>query len=107
MYDDSGPFDYSRNGTPSLHSSASSANELYDGMDVDEDYDARSDAGSEEVVTPSPDTSPAPALRSDMRVLPDSVSYAQLGKLPPPTSKCGSVKIEDALLLLSFHKTVV
>ncbi|KAF7972174.1 hypothetical protein HWV62_18748 [Athelia sp. TMB] len=113
-----GHYDYSslsRTGTPSLHShsSASSANELNDGMDVDEDYDAHSDAGSEdeheEAVTPSPDASPAPGLLKqhiNMGMIPDTLPYAQLGKLPP-ASKCGGVKIEDALLLLSFHKHVV
>lgn len=119
-----GHYDYdfssvSRTGTPSLasHSSASSANENEqdDGMDVDEDYDddVHSDLGSEdeheEAVTPSPDASPAPGLAKHHRNMGmgrDAVPYAQLGKLPP-AAKCGGVKIEDALLLLSFHKHVV
>jgi len=117
-----GHYDYSsvsRTATPSLasHSSGSSANgnDIYDGMDVDQDddYDVHSDMGSEdereEAVTPSPDASPAPGLDKQHRNLgsmADEVPYAQLGKLPP-ASKCGGVKIEDALLLLSFHKHVV
>jgi hypothetical protein len=113
----------SRPGTPSAHSSASSTNGADDSMDVDEQYDdVHSDAGSEdehqEAVTPSPDASPPPATFNATSARPhhesrprdgegmvDPVSYAQLEKVT--ASNFTGVKVEDALLLLSFHKHVV
>jgi hypothetical protein len=118
----------SRPETPSPHSSASSANGGGDDdMDVDEQYDddVHSDVGSEdehqEAVTPSPNASPSPPAsfdgtsgrsrhesrrpRDSVGMVVDPVSYAQLEKVT--TSNFTGVKVEDALLLLSFHKHVV
>jgi hypothetical protein len=112
---------FSRPGTPSTRSSASSTTGADDNMDVDEQYDdAQSDAGSEdehqEAVTPSPDASPPPATfnavsasphhesrrpRDAVRMVLDPVSYSELEKVTYT-----GVKVEDALLLLSFHKHV-
>lgn len=104
----------SRAGSPSLRSSSSST----DHMDVDDN--SPSDAGSEEdfqeAVTPSPDGSPAPAppklsgqghhRPSRTRDVMDMVvDYSPIPKMP--NSHCTGVKVEDALLLLSFHKHVV
>jgi hypothetical protein len=99
-------------------------------MDVDEEFDGvQSDVGSEddyqEAVTPSPDASPSPPLsalngapvrphhhhqsrhpRSVIDMVVDPVSYTQLEKGPTATKYKG-VTVEDALLLLSFHKHVV
>jgi hypothetical protein len=121
----------SRAGTP-RSSGSSSANDPDDHMDVDvdEEYDGvQSDAGSEdeyqEAVTPSPDASPSPSLsavdgastrpyhhhqsrrpRDVIDMVVDPVSYTQLEKGHTATKFTG-VKVEDALLLLSFHKHVV
>lgn len=114
----------SRPGTPSQQSSASSP---HDRMDVDEEHDdSHSDAGSEEdsqeAVTPSPEASPSPAppaitavsskshhqshrSHDVMDMVVDPVSYGPLQKIAP--SPCTGVKVEDALLLLSFHKHTV
>jgi hypothetical protein len=117
---------FSRPETPSFQSSASSTNGVDGHMDVDEHYDdVHSDAGSEdehqEAVTPSPNASPSPPATFDVTsarphhdsrrprdgvgMVVDPVSYAQLEKVT--TSNCTGVKVEDALLLLSFHKHVV
>lgn len=96
-------------------------------MDVDEEYDGvQSDVGSEdeyqEAVTPSPDASPSPPLstikaasakshhhhqshhpRDVIDMVVDPVSYTQSEK---GTATELGVKVEDALLLLSFHKHV-
>lgn len=93
-------------------------------MDVEEYDDVHSDAGSEdehqEAVTPSPGASPSPAAfnstsarphhesrrpRDGVGMVLDPVSYAQLEKVT--ASNFTGVKVEDALLLLSFHKHVV
>jgi hypothetical protein len=115
----------SRPETPSLQSSSSSANGADDHMDVEDQYDdAHSDIGSEdehqEAVTPSPDASPSPVTfdttparsrhesrrpRDGVSMVVDPVSYAQLDKVT--ASNFTGVKVEDALLLLSFHKHVV
>jgi hypothetical protein len=114
----------SRPGTPSFHSSASSTNDADDNMDVDEYDDVHSDAGSEdehqEAVTPSPNASPSPPVtfdaasvrphhesrrpRDSVGMVVDPVPYAQLEKVT--TSNFTGVKVEDALLLLSFHKHI-
>lgn len=93
-------------------------------MDIDEYDGVQSDVGSEdeyqEAVTPSPDASPSPPLvtmkavsarshhlhqsghpREVIDMVVDPVSYAQLEKA---TDR--GVKMEDALLLLSFHRHV-
>lgn len=96
-----------------------------DQMDVDDEYDdVHSDAGSEdehqEAVTPSPNASPSPhptfdatsvrphhesrRPRDAVGVVVDPTSYTHLEKVTP--SNCAGVKVEDALLLLSFHKHV-
>jgi hypothetical protein len=94
-------------------------------MDVDEQYDdddGHSDIGSEdehqEAVTPSPNASPSPPApfhaasarphhesrraRDGVDMVVDPVSYEKV----TPSNFTG-VKVEDALLLLSFHKHVV
>jgi len=121
-------FDFSsisRPVTPSARSSASSATGADDNMEVDEQSDdPQSDAGSEdehqEAVTPSPNASPSPPAsfnatsirprhesrrsRDAVGMVVDPVSYAELEKVT--TSSFTGVKVEDALLLLSFHKQV-
>lgn len=103
----------SRAGSLSLRSCSPST----DHMDVEDN--SPSDAGSEEdlqeAVTPSPDGSPAPAppklsgqghhppnrSRDMMNMV---VDYSPIPKMPD--LHCSGVKVEDALLLLSFHKHV-
>ena len=105
----------SRAGSPSLRSYSSST----DHMDVEDN--SPSDAGSEEdlqeAVTPSPDGSPAPAQPklSGQGHHPPNRSRDMMDMVvdysPIPTKMpdlhCSGVKVEDALLLLSFHKHVV
>ena len=101
----------SRTGSPSFRSSSSSsANEDYV-MDIEDDArGAPSDAGSEEdyqeAVTPPLDSSPSPRAFSPTPTVPsvpnmginfDPSAYVDLAKKAYP-----GVKIEDALLLLSF-----
>ena len=98
----SGPF--SRPVTPSQHSS-SSANE--DGMDLDDcDLEHRhsdiiSDEDYPEAVTPS--SEPLPPRLATLKT--DISSYPGLDKLS--MTQYHGVKVEDALLLLSFHQHVV
>ena len=109
----------SRFGTPSFGSSSSSMND--DSIDAD-DYDvhlAHSDNGSEdeyqEAVTPSPGTSPSPPPKTSV----DSSRTSDYSRYERPTSpypvqfdkvsekQFSGVKVEDALLLLSFHHHIV
>lgn len=109
----------SRFGTPSFGSSSSSMND--DSIDAD-DYDvhlAHSDNGSEdeyqEAVTPSPGTSPSPPPTTsvDSSRTPDYSRFerrnspypVQFGKVTE--NQFSGVKVEDALLLLSFHHHIV
>jgi len=103
----------SRSATPSFGSSSSSLND--DSMDLD-DYDmhnAHSDNGSEddyqEAVTPSPEHSPSPPpasvhTRNDYPPL-EALYPVQVDKVS--ARHYSGAKIEDALLLLSFHNHVV
>jgi hypothetical protein len=92
-------------------------------MELDgDDYDMReihSDIGSEdeyqEPVTPPPEPTPAPpsTLASSSRITisqltlsNEPVSYAELEKIST-TQYSSGIKIEDALLLLSFHHHIV
>ncbi|KAF8963856.1 hypothetical protein BDZ97DRAFT_1661033 [Flammula alnicola] len=110
----------SRFGTPSFGSSSSSMND--DSMDMDaDDYDmhhAHSDNGSEdefqEAVTPSPEPSPSPPLASVIHPRNDYSSRLETLNLPYPiqvdkvsAKQFNGIKIEDALLLLSFHHHIV
>jgi hypothetical protein len=118
----------SRSGTPSFRSSSSSNDEIMD-LDRDEyDIHAPSEAGSDddfqEAVTPSPEPSPSPPLPTyssasrhrvhvgfghhmDFGFGPgmDSTSYAELEKVT--AARFSGVKLEDALLLLSFHHHIM
>jgi hypothetical protein len=90
----------SRAGTPFLHSSSSSS-AADDPMDLDgEDYDAGSEEEYQEAVTPPPELFHSPRRFSPARVSPadlDPASYSHLDKSAYP-----GVRIEDAILLLSF-----
>ncbi|RDB28863.1 Homeobox protein 10 [Hypsizygus marmoreus] len=109
----------SRSGSPSFGSSSSSSS-----MDLDEDdYDMHgihSDIGSEdeyqEAVTPPPEpelslpstSTPASSSRISINQLTlaiDPASYAELEKVS--ATQYSGIKIEDALLLLSFHHHIV
>lgn len=100
--------------------------ETTDSHVIDDDYDMQpvaSDVGSDddyqEVLTPSPDSSPSPppvaaadATASISTVgtmssntVPDSTYHAELEKVS--ATRYSGIKIEDALLLLSFHQHVV
>jgi hypothetical protein len=112
----------SRFGTPSFGSSSSSMND--DAMDMD-DYDHdmhaahQSENGSEdeyqEAVTPSPDASPSPAPvpvettsnenRSKLQETLNLPYPVHVDKVP--TKQFSGIRVEDALLLLSFHHHVV
>ncbi|KAM6498623.1 homeodomain transcription factor [Amanita muscaria] len=90
---------FSRPATPSQHST-SSAND--DGMELDDDHylhhsDVGSDEEYQEAITPSPE--PLTHSKSDLS------SYPGLDKLS--LTQYHGVKIEDALLLLSFHQHVM
>lgn len=119
----------SRSGTPSTGSSSCSSSsvqdETTDSHAIDDDYDMQpvtSDIGSDddyqEALTPSPDNSPSPVPGAnaattlptvgsmhDYSLFPDSAYYAELEKVS--ATQYSGIKIEDALLLLSFHHHVV
>ncbi|PFH52300.1 hypothetical protein AMATHDRAFT_57354 [Amanita thiersii Skay4041] len=106
---------FSRSVTPSQHSSVS-ANEGH--MDVDDSDNElhQSDMGSDdeyqEAVTPSPGPSPLVAATSaSSRVSFDKQSTVNISSYPEleKTTKTQfpGIRIEDALLLLSFHQHVV
>ncbi|KAF5352698.1 hypothetical protein D9756_005852 [Leucocoprinus leucothites] len=120
----------SRSGTPSLGSSSSSSSVHDDTTDshaIDNDYDMQpvaSDIGSDEdyqeVLTPSPNHSPSPApvaaadATSSISTVgnipshtpvPDPAYYAELEKVS--ATRYSGIRIEDALLLLSFHQHVI
>jgi hypothetical protein len=101
---------YSRIGSPSMHSSSSSsANERDEHMDMGEDYDMASDEELQEAVTPSPETSPSPSPitpaplghqpRASMGVSIKPTTYEDMEK-----ARYSGIKVDDALLLLSFHQ---
>jgi hypothetical protein len=108
----------SRAGTPSLRSSSSSSSMDLDGYD----YDMRgihSDMGSEdeyqEPVTPPPGLTPAPPSTSgsssritisQLTLSNAPASYPEMEKIST-TQYSPGIKIEDALLLLSFHHHIV
>ncbi|KAF9451394.1 homeobox-domain-containing protein, partial [Macrolepiota fuliginosa MF-IS2] len=112
----------SRSGTPSLGSSSSSSSvheEITDSHAID-DYEmqpAASDIGSDddyqEVLTPSSNNSPSPppvatadvTASMSSNTVPDPAYYAELEKVS--ATRYSGIKIEDALLLLSFHQHVV
>lgn len=99
--------------------------ETTDSHAIDDDYDMQpvaSDIGSDddyqEVLTPSPNNSPSPAPATDAtaalptvggvsshNTVPDTAYYAELEKVS--ATRYSGIKIEDALLLLSFHHHVV
>jgi len=119
----------SRSGTPSLGSSSSSPSvrdETTDSHVIDDDYDMQpvaSDIGSDddfqEVLTPSPGNSPSPppvatpdriASIPSVRNMPnnpvlDQAYYTELEKIS--ATRYSGIKVEDALLLLSFHQHIV
>ncbi|KAF9015741.1 hypothetical protein BDQ17DRAFT_1418780 [Cyathus striatus] len=107
----------SRSGTPSLHSSTSSMNDDSMEMDDFEMHDIPSDIGSEdeyqEPLTPSPEHSPSPPpAESSSRIVFGSLSVraqsAYYDGLDDSSMKrYPGVRIEDALLLLSFHHHAV
>ncbi|KAG6901863.1 hypothetical protein C0995_007089 [Termitomyces sp. Mi166 len=110
----------SRSGSPSFHSysSASSMD-----LDNDDDMNGHSDIGSEdefqEAVTPPPEpvsdipaaatSIPSPSSSrmaiSELTLAIDSASYAELEKAT--ATQYSGIKIEDALLLLSFHQHIM
>ncbi|KAK2461474.1 hypothetical protein APHAL10511_005937 [Amanita phalloides] len=94
---------FSRPVTPSQHSSSSVNEDIMDLDDCDHEErhsDAISDEEYPEAVTPlSEPLPPVAALKTDLP------SYAGLDKLP--MTQYHGVKIEDALLLLSFHHHAV
>ncbi|KAG6851353.1 hypothetical protein H0H93_005751 [Arthromyces matolae] len=113
----------SRSGSPAFQSSSSSSS-----MDLENDGDYEmheaSDIGSEdefqEAVTPPPEpvvdisaaaSSSTPASSSsritinELTLAIDSASYAELEKVS--ATQYSGIKIEDALLLLSFHQHIV
>lgn len=108
----------SRAGTPSLRSSSSSSSMELDGYDYDM-QGINSDIGSEdeyqEPVTPPPELTPAPSSTSasssritisQLTLSNEPASYAELEKISTAQYSPG-IKIEDALLLLSFHHHIV
>ncbi|KAF8640904.1 hypothetical protein AX17_000552 [Amanita inopinata Kibby_2008] len=107
----SGPF--SRSVTPSQHSSSP----IDDNMELDETYyevrqsDVGSDDEYQEAVTPSPEpllstaTEPARVSIGAQSSASDLSSCTDLEKTP--TAEFPGVRVEDALLLLSFHQHVV
>ena len=103
----------SRSGTPSAVSSSSSME-----MDVDDDaHHPQSDMGSEdefqEAVTPSPECSllPPPSVTNLRSGLSPSENFhhllchAEIDKAW--VEQYSGIKVEDALLLLSFHRHIV
>lgn len=126
----------SRSGTPSLRSSpSSSTNGAADySMDLDRDdvdyhmHDRHSDMASEdeyqEALTPSPDQSrspsPPPSRRPSNPVTNTNntnmdiewaavptPSYDSIGLSKANAARFSGIKIEDALLLLSFHQHIM
>lgn len=109
----------SRAGTPSLRSSSSSSSMELDGYDHDV-RGVHSDVGSEdeyqEPVTPPPGLTPAPPSTSassssriaisELTLSNEPASYADLEKIST-TQYSPGIKIQDALLLLSFHHHIV
>ncbi|KAF8203993.1 homeodomain transcription factor [Pholiota molesta] len=107
----------SRFGTPSFGSSSSSMND--DSMDMDaDDYDV--DNGSEdeyqEAVTPSPETSPSPPPTTAVDSPPNNLYNGRLDRLDLQYAvqldkisekQFSGIRVEDALLLLSFHHHIV
>jgi Homeodomain len=112
----------SRSGTPSFRSSSSSpTNDQDDQMDLDDAHSAPtghnhgglSDMGSDdeyqEAVTPSPEPSPPPpahppipsAVPIRLHPVVNPVSYPELDKAS--AARFSGIKLDDALLLLSFH----
>ncbi|KAG6911360.1 hypothetical protein DXG01_001031 [Tephrocybe rancida] len=112
----------SRSGSPSFRSYSSSSSMELDGDDYDM-HGVNSDIGSEdefqEAVTPPPETAsalPATAATtpsssssriaiSELTLAIDPASYAELEKVS--ASQYSGIKIEDALLLLSFHQHIM
>ncbi|GLB35748.1 putative homeobox KN domain containing protein [Lyophyllum shimeji] len=111
----------SRSGTPSFRSYSSSSSMELDGDDYDM-HEAHSDVVSDEefqeAVTPPPESIPAlpaptsaPASSSsriaisELTLSIDPGLYAELEKVS--ATQYSGIKIEDALLLLSFHQTIV
>ncbi|KAF5385270.1 hypothetical protein D9615_001159 [Tricholomella constricta] len=112
----------SRSGSPSFRSYSSSSSMELDGDDYDM-HEIHSDIGSEddfqEAVTPPPE--PVPTLPpasantpassssriaiSELTLAIDPASYAELEKVS--ATQYSGIKIEDALLLLSFHHHIV
>jgi len=98
----SGPF--SRPVTPSQHSSSSANEEFMELDDCDHEHrhsDVISDEEYPEAVTPSSEP-PPPSLAT---IKTDLSPYPGLDKLS--MTQYHGVKIEDALLLLSFHQHAV
>lgn len=106
----------SRSGTPSAVESSSSSVE----MDVDDDvHHPHSDIGSEdefqEAVTPSPECSllPPPSVTHLRSGLSPSENFhhllchAEIDKALVEQYSDSGIKVEDALLLLSFHQHIV
>lgn len=112
----------SRAGTPSPSSSSSSVNNEHMDMEVDE-YDmhpGHSDPGSEEdyqeAVTPPPErtseppvsSAPHPRYTSSRIDSLDHLRYrSEVDKLSTHQHQFSGVRMEDALLLLSFHQHIV
>ncbi|KAF8079049.1 homeodomain transcription factor [Lyophyllum atratum] len=110
----------SRSGTPSFRSYSPSSSMELDGDDYDM-HEINSDIGSEdefqEAVTPPPElvpplvpaTTPASTSSriaiSELTLAIDPVLYAELEKVS--ATQYSGIKIEDALLLLSFHHHIV
>ena len=101
----------SRSGTPSVESLSS-----YMEMDVDDDvHDPHSDIGSEdefqEAVTPPSERSPLPPLSVTRNGLSPSENFQQLlchAEIDNAwVEQYSGIKVEDALLLLSFHRHIV
>jgi len=101
----------SRSGTPSVESSSSSME-----MDADDDvHHPHSDIGSEdeyqEAVTPPSERSPLPPLSVTRNGLSPSENFrhllcnAEIDKAW--VEQYSGIKVEDALLLLSFHRHIV
>ncbi|KAF8899208.1 hypothetical protein BD779DRAFT_1666920 [Infundibulicybe gibba] len=108
----------SRSGTPSFLSSSSNDESMEMDFEYDDDlHGLHSDLGSEddyqEAVTPSPELSPSPpsvpashmTLTSLSVATFDHASYGQPEKVT--ATRFAGIKIEDALLLLSFHQHIV
>ncbi|PPQ71651.1 hypothetical protein CVT24_007842 [Panaeolus cyanescens] len=108
----------SRSGTPSLGSSSSSIMDNDEPMDLDYDQSNHSDMGSDdedqEAVTPSPEPSPSPQSpppepvpRAYPQVEPPKHVTRPLSDLEQAAKQYANIRVEDALLLLSFHQTII